>query len=182
MRFEIGHRVAVLDDTLKGTIVNIDGELIGVQDDDGMIYDYKADQLVLIEKEQYQLTKYSDIDHPLLKDKMNLSIRKRQNFIKEKKITVLEVDLHINQLVKSTKGMDNYDMLSLQIAVAKKKLDFAVSKRISKIIFIHGVGEGILKKELYYLLEKYPVSYYDASYQKYGLGATEVYVYQNSKS
>jgi dsDNA-specific endonuclease/ATPase MutS2 len=50
------------------------------------------------------------------------------------------------------------------------------------VIFIHGIGEGVLKRELQYLLKKYPVDFYDASYQKYGLGATEVYIYQNPKS
>ena len=55
-----------------------------------------------------------------------------------------------------------------------------ISKKIPKIVFIHGVGEGVLKSELQSLLNKYSVKYYDASYKKYGLGATEVYVYQNS--
>ena len=35
------------------------------------------------------------------------------------------------------------------------------------------------KSELQRLLGNYPVKYYDASYKKYGLGATEVYIYQN---
>ena len=65
---------------------------------------------------------------------------------------------------------------------AKSKIEYAISKRISKIIFIHGVGEGVLKNELHYLFGRYPVRFYDASYKKYGLGATEVYVYQNQKS
>ena len=88
--------------------------------------------------------------------------------------------MHINQLVKSTRGLDNYDMLNLQLETAKRKIEFVISKRISKIVFIHGVGEGVLKSELNSLLNKYPVRYYDASYKKYGLGATEVYVFQNS--
>ena len=47
-------------------------------------------------------------------------------------------------------------------------------------MFIHGVGEGVLKEELHYLFNKYEnVKHYDANYQKYGLGATEVYIYQN---
>ena len=33
-----------------------------------------------------------------------------------------------------------------------------------------------------FLFGRYPVRFYDASYKKYGLGATEVYVYQNPKS
>ena len=80
------------------------------------------------------------------------------------------------------KGMDNFDMLTLQLNTAKRKIEYAISKRISKIIFIHGVGEGVLKSELHYLFGRYPVRFYDASYKKYGLGATEVYVYQNPKS
>ena len=78
--------------------------------------------------------------------------------------------------------MDNFEMLSLQLETAKRKIEYAISKRISKIIFIHGVGEGVLKSELHYLFGRYPVRFYDASYKKYGLGATEVYIYQNSKS
>ena len=91
----------------------------------------------------------------------------------------MEVDLHINQLVKSVRGLDNYDMLNIQIATAKGKIEFAIQKRIAKIVFIHGVGEGVLKSELQTLLNNYPVKHYDASYKKYGLGATEVYIYQN---
>ena len=44
------------------------------------------------------------------------------------------------------------------------------------------VGEGVLKSELQALLNKYPVKHYDASYKKYGLGATEVYIFQNTVS
>jgi dsDNA-specific endonuclease/ATPase MutS2 len=47
------------------------------------------------------------------------------------------------------------------------------------MVFIHGKGEGVLKLELEYLLKRYNVKFYDANYQKYGLGATEVYIYQN---
>ena len=94
----------------------------------------------------------------------------------------MEVDLHAEKLLKSTKGMDNYDVLSLQLQTAKHKLEYCIAKRISKLVLIHGVGEGVLKTELlYYLLNNYPVKYYDASYQKvWPVGATEVYVYQNA--
>ena len=91
----------------------------------------------------------------------------------------MEVDLHINQLVESTRNMDNFDMLNLQLDTAKHKVEYAIKKRISKIVFIHGVGEGVLKSELLRLLDRYPVKYYDASYQQYGSGATEVYVFHN---
>ena len=93
----------------------------------------------------------------------------------------MEVDLHIHQLVPSSKGMSNYDMLNIQMETAKRQLEFAIRKRIQKVVFIHGVGAGVLKEELNYLFKRYEnVKYYDADYQKYGLGATEVYIYQNT--
>lgn len=182
MQFEIGKQVAVLDDTLKGVIVSIENQIIDVQDSDGMIYKYNQNELVIIDEDQYQLSKYSDINNSLLNDKIQDQIKKPSSFKKDKNEVILEVDLHINQLTKSTKGMDNFDMLSLQLDTAKRKIEYAISKRISKIVFIHGVGEGVLKSELHYLFGRYPVRFYDASYKKYGLGATEVYVFQNPKS
>ena len=181
MRLEIGNKVAVLDDVLKGKVIAINKNTIVVETTDGMVFNFDEKELVKIEKEQYELSKYSDINNALLKEKISVNKSKEILFKKQKQEIVLEVDLHINQLVKSVKGLDNYDMLNLQLDTAKRKVVYAIQKRISKIVFIHGVGEGVLKTELQNLLNKYPVKYYDASYKKYGLGATEVYIYQNVK-
>jgi dsDNA-specific endonuclease/ATPase MutS2 len=179
MHIEIGNKVAVLDDVLKGKVIDIIGDAISVETSDGMVFKFKASELVKIDVEQHELTKYSDINNDLLQDKIAQNKPKKSLFKKHKNEVVLEVDLHIGKLTRSTKNMDNYDMLNLQLEVAKKKIDFAVSKRISKIVFIHGVGEGVLKSELVRLLNKYQVKFYDASFKKYGLGATEVYIFQN---
>lgn len=178
MCFEIGNKVAVIDDTLKGIVISINNNLITIKGDDNMEYQFTKNELVKIGVEQYQLTKFFDIDNDLLKQKLTLIKKNKPLFKKTKKEVVMEIDLHIEKLVKSTRGLDNYDMLSLQIETAKRKLEYCIQKRISKIIFIHGVGQGVLKTELEYLLKKYHVKYYDASYQKYGLGAIEVYIYQ----
>lgn len=180
MCLEIGNKVAVLDDVLKGVIVAINIDTISVKTVDGMVFNFRPDELVRIDIEQKELSKYSDINNPLLHQKTLLNSKKKSAFKKDKKEVILEVDLHINQLVKSTRNMDNYDMLNLQLDTAQRKIEFAIQKRISKIVFIHGVGEGVLKSELHSLLQKYPVKFYDASYKKYGMGATEVYIYQNS--
>ncbi|MBT3742279.1 MAG: DNA mismatch repair protein MutS [Polaribacter sp.] len=179
MGLEIGNKVAILDDVLKGKIINIIGNSISVETSDGMIFNFSEAELVRIDTEQYELSKFSDINNELLKEKIDSNTPKKSLFKKEKSEVVFEVDLHINQLIKSKKGLDNYDMLNLQLETAKRKIEFALNKRISKIVFIHGVGEGVLKSELQRLLNKYPVKHYDASFKKYGLGATEVYVFQN---
>ena len=179
MCLQIGNKVAVLDDVIKGKVISIQGKLVTIETHDGMHFNFDESELVKIEKEQHELSKFLNINNPLLDQKAKEKPAKKSAFTKQKNEVVLEVDLHINQLVKSTRKMDNYEMLNLQLDTAKRKIEFAINKRISKIIFIHGVGEGVLKSELLRLLSKYPVKFYDASYRKYGLGATEVYIYQN---
>lgn len=180
MRLEIGNKVAVLDDVIKGIVVAISGDNVSVKIDD-MTYVFKAKELVKIGVEQSVLSKYSDINNPMLKEKTQPPKKKKQVFKKTKNEVVMEVDLHIEKLLKTSRGMDNFDILNYQLNTAKRKLEYCINKRISRLVLIHGVGEGVLKTELHYLLNKYPVSYQDASYKEYGLGATEVYIFQNTK-
>lgn len=182
MCFKIGQRVVLLDDNLEGTVVTSHNDMIEVKDDDGMIFQFHASEIIPKQNDQQEISKYSDINHPALQEKLvDKNIVSKPAFKKAKQETVMEVDLHISQLVRSAKGMSNFDMLNLQLDTAKHKLEFAIRKGINKIVFIHGVGEGVLKSELSYLFKKYPVNFYDASYQQYGLGATEVYIYKNPK-
>jgi hypothetical protein len=178
--FIVGDTVSVLDDVVKGVVSKINGNTVFIKDETGMEFYYEASELVKIDGDQNQLLKYNEASNHLLQSKVSEKPNKRKPiFKKTKNEIVFEVDLHINKLVKSTNGLDNYDMLNLQIDTAKRKLEYAIQKRISKVVFIHGVGEGVLKTELQYLFKKYPVKHYDASYQKYGVGATEVYIFQN---
>ncbi|WP_308225043.1 Smr/MutS family protein [Flavobacterium sp. J372] len=94
----------------------------------------------------------------------------------------LEIDLHIEKLVKKKGGMSNYEILTLQSETARRQLDFAIANRIPKVVFIHGVGEGVLKAELEFLFGRYDnIIVSEADYQKYGLGALQVYIKQNPK-
>lgn len=181
MCLEIGNKVAVLDADIRGVITRKENNMFFVKDEGGMEYSFFAAELVKIHVDQNELSKHIDINNSFLKEKVRQVNKKEKSFfVKDKKEVVMEVDLHVNRLVKSTRGMDNYDILSLQLETAKHKVEYCISKSISKLVLIHGKGEGVLKTELYYLLNNYPVKYYDASYQKYGQGATEVYIYQNA--
>ena len=180
MKFCIGDIASVLDDVVKGEVTKIEGNRVYIIDNTGMEFSYDTSELVKIDNNQKQLLTYNQASDHLLQRKISEKTNNRKSaFKKTKSEIVFEVDLHINQLVKSTKGLDNYDILNLQIDTAKRKLEYAIQKRISKVVFIHGVGEGVLKSELQFLFQKYAVKHYDASYQKYGLGATGVYIFQN---
>ncbi|MCH5242738.1 MAG: DUF2027 domain-containing protein [Muribaculaceae bacterium] len=94
-------------------------------------------------------------------------------------LPLIEVDLHIGELTDSLVGMEPKDMLEMQLAEVRKTMN-AHSKRIGqKIVFIHGKGEGVLRKSVLDLLKKeYPkAELQDASFREYGFGATLVTVH-----
>ncbi len=183
-KFEIGDKVAVLDDNISGVVIKVQNNEISVETTDKLVMTFFVNELVKTNNSN-DLSGFFSIQSlgSVLRDKEE---PKKRSFVKEKRSRkdefVLEVDLHIEKLVPSKRGMSNYDILTLQMETAKRQLDFAIKNRMPKMVFIHGVGEGVLKAELDFMLGRYDnISFQDANYQKYGLGATEVYIKQNVK-
>lgn len=182
MKFEINDRVEVLDDVLRGSVVKIEGNRVHVETEEGFLLDFDESELVKTGREEARLLNRAEVKiSEILKEKqVQKPLRSTRIKPKERAAPPMEVDLHIEKLVDKFRGMSNYEILNLQLDTAKRQLEFAMSKRIRKVVFIHGVGEGVLKAELDYLLGRYDnLKFYDADYQKYGAGATEVYFYQN---
>lgn len=176
--FSVGDFVSVLDDDLSGRIIKIEENVITIETSDGFNLDFEPIELVKIEGQIPVNLSTQDI----LEKEQPKRKQQPKKKVKERYQPTLEVDLHIHHLTENSNRMSNHDMLTLQLDTARRQLEFAIRKRIQKVVFIHGVGEGVLKMELEYLFGRYNnVKYYDADYQKYGLGATEVYIYQNIK-
>lgn len=178
--FQIGDRVEVLDDTVMGIVTSVDGTEVTVETEEGFPLIYQPNELLLVSHKNEIRVSNQDIAEAKFEkenqDKLKLAIPRR----KERNAPKMEVDLHIAQLVKSYRGLSNHEILNVQLENAKRQLEFAIRKRIQKVVFIHGVGEGVLKEELQYLFRRYEnIKYYDADYQKYGTGATEIYIFQN---
>ena len=91
---------------------------------------------------------------------------------------ILEVDLHIEELLETTAGMNAFDILNHQLDVVRRTLDENIKYKGKKIVFIHGKGEGVLRNAIgQELRKKYPRCLsQDASFQKYGFGATMVII------
>ncbi|MHA7059375.1 DNA mismatch repair protein MutS [Aquimarina sp. M1] len=180
---KIGDKVSVLDEPIRGSVISIKEDEVTIETTDGFDMTFFAHELVKEAADSLLVPSYEEVvknlqEKEIFKKKPKRPISKP----KERNVPPMEVDLHIHKLVKSTKGMTNYDMVTLQLDTAKRQLDFAISKRIPRIVFIHGVGQGILKEELKYLFGRYDnVRISDADYKKYGLGATEIYILQNPK-
>ena len=88
----------------------------------------------------------------------------------------LVIDLHADALLETTQGMSSADILQYQLDTFKKTLEEHKKERGKKIVFIHGKGEGVLRRALIHeLTYRYKnLRYQDASFQEYGYGATQV--------
>lgn len=89
---------------------------------------------------------------------------------------IVEIDLHIHELLDDTTGMGNAEMLNYQLEVFHKTLEEYKNRKGQKIVFIHGKGDGVLRRaildELKRKYKNYPSQ--DASFREYGFGATMV--------
>ena len=89
---------------------------------------------------------------------------------------IIEIDLHIGELLDDTHGMSNSEILNYQLDKFREVLEQYKNKREQRIVFIHGKGDGVLRKALLdELKRKYPTfRHQDASFQEYGFGATMI--------
>lgn len=133
----------------------------------------------------YTIVENDEVARPLVVDAKRL---KEQMYKEEKVVTntskkksktddgTLVVDLHADEVLETTAGMNSADILHYQMDIFKKTMDENRKKKGQKIIFIHGKGEGVLRQTIIHELNyRYKsCTYQDASFQEYGYGATQV--------
>jgi RNA polymerase-interacting CarD/CdnL/TRCF family regulator len=133
MEFSIGDHVQVLDDNLIGIVKQISGNTVLIETEDGFTLEFETRELVKDNPKseiKKMLISTSNIAE-VISEKEHV----KKRFTKKKKpkdryLPTMEVDLHIHQLVKSSRGMTNHDMLTLQLDTARRQLDFAIKKRV----------------------------------------------------
>ena len=86
------------------------------------------------------------------------------------------IDLHIEKLTTSALMMGNAQMLQLQLSTFETKFENAIATGMDEIVFIHGVGNGVLKQEIHRKLagHKNVAWFEDAQKEKFGYGATRI--------
>ena len=140
--------------------------------DDGLALEYRMNQLVMdVPAEKYA--------KPILLPKEALQPQKK---MVSKKATVhqkahpYEIDLHIEELTDDWSNRTNSEILLFQISRLKDFLQRATDRSWTRVVIIHGVGEGVLKSAVYQELRKFDnAKFFDASQAEYGRGATEVH-------
>lgn len=143
-------------------------------DEGALVYDFVTDDKPT--KEIF--ADAEEIKKVILEKKKGDTTQKPQQQPVVKNQDILEVDLHIDALLETTAGMNNFDMLNYQLEVVRRTMNENIKQKGKKIVFIHGKGEGVLRNAISQeIRRKYPRCLsQDASFQKYGFGATMVII------
>jgi hypothetical protein len=169
-----------INKTLKKGSIKVRGhaeELISLQlDNQGKVGDFGSEKKIvevkdeLIGREKIQA---------MLKEKMqpkvvgNISLKHSHR----RKDVEGEVDLHIEHLLDNWKNMSNGEIVQHQLSVVRERLNEAILAGKHRIVFIHGVGSGTLKKEVRKVISAYPgIRFEEGHFSVYGAGATLVHL------
>ena len=88
-----------------------------------------------------------------------------------------EFDLHLEALrPNTTEELSNTAILRLQLDAFEDALSRALATNMHEIVFIHGMGNGVLRKEIHRQLSRNKdIKFFeDARKEKFGFGATLV--------
>jgi hypothetical protein len=104
--------------------------------------------------------------------------KKKEQVVSLPNTEMVEIDLHIHELLDNFNNLTNTEMLTIQMTKFHEEMARAIKSEVKKIVFIHGVGNGTLKNELRRELQRKYAKYnfQDASFREYGYGATMVII------
>ena len=86
------------------------------------------------------------------------------------------IDLHIEALHTQPDQLSNSEKMRIQLEVFEKNLNQAIAAGMDEITFIHGIGNGVLRKEIHKRLSQIGnIKYFqDTQKDQWGYGATLV--------
>jgi len=86
------------------------------------------------------------------------------------------IDLHLEALVRDPDSVPKDQVLTTQMRYFENYLQMALKLGVDNIFVIHGVGTGVLKREIHKRLEKtaFVRKFKNEYHEKYGYGATEI--------
>lgn len=178
-RYELGDRVQHLDEMIEGEVVRIHEKSVVVCDQDGFEHEIAKDKLIFLPDEsEADHLKASLLSVPVQsKDEENMLKRSAKREKGQPKVP--EFDLHLEKMLDHYPDLHKNNALNYQLEYAKMQLVRAIANKTPRIIFIHGVGQGILKQQLLKLIRQYDqLDPQPANPRKYGAGATLVYIRQ----
>ena len=194
---KVGDRVKFLNDVGEGVVIKLKGFNAVVEDKDGFEREYPLKDLISVrgkaeEAEMYG-NKLPELSEILARDISEERQKKIQEVFEVKYANAratnqkrrgeyMEVDLHFHELVEDMSGLKDRTKLDIQLNHFERMMKIAAEQRIQRVVFIHGVGQGVLRHQIRSRLDMYypECTIRDANPREYGSGATEVFLGQSS--
>ena len=194
-----GSEVKFLNDVGGGIVLEIfpDGTA-NVEGEDGFDMKYNLSELMLVsesitEQEEAYNNKLPDLAKIIAQDVNEERQKLIQKDFEIKYANVratnqqrrgehMVIDLHIHELIDDQSGLQDRTKLDIQLNHFERMMRIAGEQRIKRVIFIHGVGQGVLRNQIRTRLDSYypDCTVRDANPREYGAGATEVILGQSS--
>lgn len=195
--FQTGQRVKFLNDVGSATVVRVEGSTVVVEDEDGFERSVTAAELMAAPDPEVEARQYGDaipdVAQLLAQEVGEKRMRELQKDFEvryqhaqatnmARRDAHMEVDLHIHELVDDQRGLPDRAKLAIQMDHFDRMMDIAKREKLRRIVFIHGVGQGVLRHHIRTTLEQHhpDCSYREGDPRKYGSGATEVWLGQAS--
>ena len=194
----IGDKVRFLNDVGEGTVTKIlDATHVMVEDEDGFEFQHSVRELILIHNREKEAEGYARVIPSVAEILQQEVSSKTQKLIEKdfkeryaeansspKAGDTEEVDLHMHHLVESQRGLTPSAMLELQLSHFERLLQIGVQQKRKRMIFIHGIGQGVLRHQIWSRIEQfYPdCTCRSADPRRFGNGATEVWIGESAFS
>ena len=160
MQFQVGESVSMLHESGAYTIQQLSGSYAHVLDEFGFEYRIPISSLI----KRTPIAGKVENKEPIVKPNTS----KKQNAY-----SIPTLDLHATAL--GIDGMPTNELLEKKLSHCRMFLNQCIDKRHTKVLIIHGVGEGVLKTAVRQLLRgKKGISFHDGNYSTRGVGSTLV--------
>ena len=195
--FKIGDLVKFLNDVGTATVLRVEGDVVIVEDEDGFERSVERAELMDAGDRDQDEKKYGnklpDVAQLLTQEVGERRMKELQRDFEvryqhaqatsmSRRDAHMEVDLHIHELVDDQRGLADGAKLAIQMAHFDRMMDIAKREKLRRIVFIHGVGQGVLRHQIRTALDQHhpDCNYREGDPRRYGSGATEVWLGQTS--
>ncbi len=160
---QIGDKILVVDDDLRGVITKIEGDKVTFMSDEGFEYVYPKNKIVVVN---------TDIENLFLQGNPRKNIVSNKVVSKKKMAKKPPVfDLHIEKIQPKHQHLSAGQKLQIQLNEANRIVRKMQLQKQKSFILVHGVGKGVLKKELIKLLKTKKLGFEEASFKDFGHGS-----------
>ena len=161
--FLLGEYISILNETGKYRVLSIQSSFLLVEDEHGFERKIVHGNAVKIASFNTGEIQVKDAD----------SIKIRSN--KKKVECMPEIDLHLESFELINDSNSAHKNFLLQINTFKRFINNNLKKKVSRVLVIHGVGNGKLKSEIKSCLQGRPgYEMNDANFSQRGVGASYI--------